>query len=105
IDRTQAGIEPGSGFNADGTFTDVGAINYNQAAALGTSVGNFTDANGYADKPIPGIPGLSATDDNVAMQAVTYLDLKVGVYQLAVRSDDGFRVSCGPGPQDAFSLI
>jgi len=105
IDRTQAGTEPGSGFNADGTFTDVGVINYNQAAALGTSVGNFTAANGYTDKPIPGIPGLSGTDDNVAMQAVTYLDLKVGVYQLAVRSDDGFRVSCGPGPQDAFSLI
>ncbi|PYM10023.1 MAG: hypothetical protein DME18_17025 [Verrucomicrobia bacterium] len=107
IDRTQTGFEPGSGFNPDGTFTEAGVINYNQDGESAISVGNFTDANGFADEPIPGIHSTAngGFTDNIAMQALTYLDLKVGVYQPVVRSDDGFRASSGPGPQDVFSQI
>ena len=53
----------------------------------------------------PETNGGASCHPRVAMQALTYLDLKVGVYQLVVRSDDGFRASSGPGPEDVFSQI
>ena len=102
IDRTQTGFQPpGSGFNPDKTFTEVGFINYNQDAnGVGMEAGVFTANNGFADKPIPGIPGTTLDTDNIAMQARTYLELKAGAYRFGVNSDDGFRVTAESAPQD-----
>lgn len=104
IDRSQSGFDPGSGFKPDGTFTEVGVINYNQDAnGVGNEAGVFVAPN-FADKPIPGIPGTSGSTDQIALQARTVLDLKAGVYRFAVNSDDGFGVTAGSNPADAFAL-
>ena len=102
IDRTQTGFQPpGSGFNPDKTFTETGFINYNQDAnGVGAEAGVFTADNGFADKPIPGIPGTTLDSDNIALQARTYLELKAGLHRFAVNSDDGFRVTAESVPQD-----
>lgn len=105
IDRSQTGFEPGSGFKPDGTFTETGVINYNQdALGVGAEMGVFVGP-AVPDKPIPGIPGTSAITDYIALQARTVLDLKAGVYRFGVNSDDGFGVTAGPNPQDAFALL
>jgi len=101
IDRSQTGFQPpGSGFNPDGTFTEVGFINYSQDAnGIGAEAGAFIAPN-FPDKPIPGIPGTSLLTDNIAMQARTYLELNAGLYRFGVNSDDGFRVTAESVPQD-----
>jgi hypothetical protein len=105
VDRSQTGFQPpGSGFQLDGTFTELGIINYNQDAnGVGAEMGAFV-APDFPDKPIPGIPGTSSSTDNIAMQARTVLELKAGLYRFAVNSDDGFGVTVGSNPQDAFAL-
>jgi hypothetical protein len=45
------------------------------------------------DNLFPGIPGRTGSTENMAMEALTYLDLQPGVYSFSVNSDDGFRVS------------
>lgn len=62
-------------------------INFDQAGLGGLS-GNFTP-----DEAIPGIPGITASDDYIALDAVTYLDLVPGIYTLGVNSDAGFRLT------------
>jgi hypothetical protein len=79
--------------SADGTFSrDV--INWNQEAGpggTGATAGNFPN-----DEAIPGIPGDDVTNlDNIAAEIVAYLDLRAGVYQLGVNSDDGFKATAG----------
>lgn len=65
-----------SAFNADGTFDEPAIISYN----AGT---------------IPGIPGSEGHDDNIALEAITYVELTPGTYSMVVNSDDGFRVTTG----------
>ncbi len=104
IDRSQTGFAGGSGFNANGTFTETGVINYNQDAGTGADAGEFRDPTA-TDKPIPGVPGTSGSTDNIAMDARTVLDLKAGLYRFGVNSDDGFGVFVGSNPEDAFSVL
>src|SRR5439155_15482180 len=103
VDRSQTGFAPGSGFNPDGTFTEAGVINYNQVAPGAAEFGVFR-APDYPDKPIPGIPGTTFSDDNIAMHARTVLELKAGLYRLGVNSDDGFGVTVAANPEDVFAL-
>lgn len=63
-------------FNPDGTYTEEGTIAYG---------GTF----------FPGIPGTEFTTINIAMEAITYLELNPGTYTMVVNSDDGFRVTTG----------
>jgi hypothetical protein len=98
------------GYNPDGTFSrDV--INWNQEAGpggTGVSIGSFPN-----DEPIPGIPGDDPTIggaevnlDNIAAEIVAYLDLKAGIYQLGVNSDDGFKATAGHrDPRDPAGLL
>ena len=79
-------------FNADGTFTETTTINYEQAGSTGQS--------------FPGIPGLEASTDNIAMEVVSWLELQAGTYSMIVNSDDGFRVTVGKEARDkAASLM
>ncbi|MBX3747781.1 MAG: hypothetical protein KF833_20935 [Verrucomicrobiae bacterium] len=49
-----------------------------------------------ADDFIPGIPGLEGGNDNIAGEALAYLEIPAaGVYTMVVNSDDGFQVSVG----------
>jgi hypothetical protein len=63
-------------FNPDGTYTEEGTIAYG---------GTF----------FPGIPGTEFTTINIALEAITYVELNPGTYTMVVNSDDGFRVTVG----------
>ena len=80
------------GEQPDGSFALRGTINFSVG---GTDLGAFT-----GDSAFPGLPADSG--DNLAGELVTYLDLKPGYYNFAVNSADGFRVTAGANPYDAF---
>ncbi|HYE33684.1 MAG TPA: hypothetical protein VEH27_19850 [Methylomirabilota bacterium] len=89
----------------NGAFNVPGVINWNQDAPAAT--GSFSDATTPArvDEPIPGIPGMNGSIDNIAAEIMTFLELKAGAYTMGVNSDDGFKVTVGPNPRDAMSLV
>jgi len=67
------------------------------APSFNASLINYTIPDGGTYGHIGGeanFPGVSpANMNNLAMEALTYLDLQPGIYTLDVNSDDGFRVS------------
>jgi hypothetical protein len=65
-----------STFNGDGVYEEEYTISY--------SSGFF-----------PGIPGIEGTTINIAMEAITFIELQPGTYTMIVNSDDGFRVTTG----------
>jgi hypothetical protein len=71
-----ANIADPSVFSADGTYAEEATIAYN---------------SGY----FPGIPGQEFTVNNIALEAITYVELQPGTYTMIVNSDDGFRVTTG----------
>ena len=85
-----------SGQGPNGYFA-IDYVNFEQAAA---EAGHFK-ASGDApenvdDLNIPGIPGTTSSDDNIAGEALTFIDFaQAGVYTMVVNSDDGFQVSAG----------
>jgi len=55
---------------------------------------------------MPGIPGTAGGSDNIAGEALTWLQLPAGVTTLGVNSDDGFRVTLGGAkPSDRFGVV
>jgi hypothetical protein len=109
IDATYVGPDPANIFlpvgdpNLPFAYIETGAINYSQEATGGGSgnAGFFTP-----DNPIPGVnTGVGSTStDNIALEALGYLDLAPGTYTFAVNSDDGFLATMGVGasPKDLF---
>ncbi len=79
-----------------------GALNWDQDSL---AQGNFTVANGFPEAPIPGIPGTTGNNDNIAGEIFTWLDLPAGPVRLGVNSDDGFTLSVGASPLDHFGKI
>lgn len=65
-----------TGFNADGTFNEEATLSYDSAY-------------------FPGIPGQEGTTINIALEAITYLDLQPGTYTMVVTGDDGAKVTAG----------
>ena len=62
----------------------------------------------FPDAAIPGVDGTTIANtaiafDNIAAEITTFLDLKKGVYRLAVNSDDGFRVTFGNQVKDVLN--
>ena len=90
----------------NGIFEIPGIINWNQDVGV-TPAGNFHDTSTppVPEEAIPGIPGINAGLDNIAAEIITFLELKKGVYRMGVNSDDGFKVTVGPNPRDALSLV
>ncbi|MCX8108564.1 MAG: hypothetical protein N3G20_07155, partial [Verrucomicrobiae bacterium] len=64
-------------FNADGVYEEENVISYSGSTFF------------------PGIPGTEFTTINIAMEAITYVELQPGTYTMVVNSDDGFRVTTG----------
>ena len=77
---------PGS--NPDGSYDESGVISYELESA-----------------PFPGLPGSEASTDFAAEDVTTYLDLNKGYHYFSVNSDDGFRVTSGTNPRDAFAQV
>lgn len=63
-------------FNADGTYDEPGTI-------------------AYTTDTFPGIPGTEDHSVNIALEAITFVELAPGTYSMVVNSDDGFRVTAG----------
>jgi hypothetical protein len=80
-------------FGPDGYYVEPTVIDYEQGGA---------SANGLT---IPGIPGADDNRDNIALEALTFLDLKAGDYTMTVNSDDGFRVTVGSDARDQAGAI
>ena len=80
-----------------------GIINFDQD---GADVGNFTADNDYLDDFIPGIPGLTASTDNITGEFTAFVEFpEAGWVTMGVNSDDGFEVSNGlSGERDAPAL-
>jgi hypothetical protein len=69
-------------------------INYSESGP-GSASGYFAD-----DLAIPGLePDFNGTDD-IAMEAVCWLELNAGIHRFGVRSDDGFKVVGGTRVND-----
>jgi len=76
-----------------------GIINYSIETSSYGSIPN--------DAPFPGIPGTTASTDNIAMEALAYVQLTAGYHCMIVNSDDGFRVTparCAADPNNAIVL-
>jgi hypothetical protein len=82
---------------ADGFFL-IDWVNFTQTPATENS-GNFsgtaTGIQQVPDEGIPGIPGTTASTDNIAAEALTFLELEPGFHRMVVNSDDGFLVTMG----------
>ncbi len=76
-----------------------GVINFNQDAPGNAGFFNFD--NGFEDQAIPGIPGTTASTDNIAAEITTILEFdRAGAYTLIFNSDDGFRTSLSLNPRE-----
>lgn len=88
-----------SAADAAGYFSIPDVLNFNYLAP--SAAGNFSVNSTplmYEDKPFPGIPGMSFTPtDNFVAEFTAFLQLKAGGHRFGVNSDDGFKVSFGPG--------
>lgn len=66
--------------------------------------GLFVDPN--TDRPIPGLPGTTGSTEQAACEAITFLEFKAaGLYEMAVQSDDNFRIMSWYNPKDRFALM
>lgn len=88
----------------NGVFT-LPVINLSQDAngadPLTSDIGNFRSLDdASASRPDQPLPGLAdpLQNDNIAVEFLTYLNLKRGCYTLGVNSDDGFLATLGHSP-------
>ena len=91
------------GPNPDGSYDWTNVINFDKLGDT-SSNGDFNQPN-FPDSLFPGLPGSGGSDDNTALEAITWLDLQSGVYRMVVNSDDNFRVTTGPDPHDKAGLV
>ncbi len=94
-----------TGAAADGTRV-VPIVNFEENAATEGyfNAGTFLYEN-PADRLIPGIPGNRSTGnrDNYVVEATAYVSLPSGTTRMAVRSDDGFKLTCGLDARSPFA--
>jgi hypothetical protein len=81
-----------TGGEPDGSFVIAGPVNWSEDDTA--PAGRFTVQSGFPDQPVPGIPGTSGSDENIAAELVAYVEFPTaGIYRLGVNSADGFRIS------------
>jgi hypothetical protein len=91
-------------FASDGSLIVDGVFDFGQ---LGANAGSFNPTT-----QMPGTPGQGTSTagaevgtDNIAMEFITYMDLKAGAYLMSINSDDGFVLSSAPNPQDTLGTL
>ena len=95
---TGSAVGAGSAAASGTKFEIATLLNLNQTG--GDSSGTF-----FPDDQMPGIPGINGTDDGIAAEILTYVDLPKGVVTLGATVDDGFRAQTGYlGTSEAFLL-
>jgi len=80
-------------------FIEPAALNYNRDAPGGASLGRLMPDAQFPGYP-PGPTTPEAVQNNMAMEAIAYVELRQGVYRGGVNSDDGFRVTAGLSAED-----
>lgn len=96
-----------SGQNAQG-FYDIAWVNFEQ---VGGNAGNFRGDSSVAgqdvaDEMIPGIPGLNGRNDDIAGEAVTFIEFPTaGIYTMGAVHDDGLRISVGNATNPNFLAL
>ncbi len=94
-----------TGAAEDGSFI-VPFVNFEENAQ---AEGYFTAATTIYETPqdrlVPGIPGsrTSGNRDNYVVEATAYVSLPAGLTRMAVRSDDGFKLTCGLDARSPFA--
>lgn len=86
--------------DAQGYFAIDTVVNWEQAAdgfGGGPNAGNFNP-----NDQIPGIPGIFGSNDHIAAETLTFLELARGVYRMGVNCDDGFKVTAAQHVRDLF---
>ncbi len=85
-------------FAGPDSFFEIAYVNFEQSSG---PAGNFRvtatePGEDIADDFIPGIPGMTGSDNHIAAEVLAYLEFPAaGVYGMVVNSDDGFQVSTG----------
>ena len=90
----------------DGYFL-IDFVNFEQdGGAAGNFSANAAPPQDVADEGIPGIPGTAALPtDNIAAEALAYLELQPGFYTMVGNSDDGFQVSMGNADNPTYLVL
>jgi hypothetical protein len=97
-------VNEAAGPYGNGFYLESGVIKYEQCGTTPTGDGDTFPT--IANAPFPYVlPGSYSPCQNdapggpnlISLTALTYLDLQPGLYRLAVRSDDGFRLTTGTG--------
>ncbi len=83
-----------AGASGNGAFVESDTINYEQTG-LDEGIGG--------DRPFPNLDALD--QNNIAMEVVSYLELKSGVHRLGISCDDGFVVYAGPSAAEAKLVV
>ena len=102
-----ASIHDPSGHTANG-YAEIAYVNLQQEAI---DAGNFTasataEGQTVGDELIPGIPGLEGGNDNIASEALAYVEIpSPGVYTMVVTSDDGFALFVGNATNPSFLQV
>jgi hypothetical protein len=84
---------PGANENLPLFFEVPGTINMNQDAP--SEVGNFNATTGHEDQPIPGVPGIEGSNNGIAAELLTFIELPAGLTTMIFNSDDGFLTTAG----------
>lgn len=91
-------------FAEDGSYQVEGVFDFGQR---GANAGSFNPT-----AIMPGTPGQGTSTagadvgtDNIAMEFVSYMDLKAGAYLMSINSDDGFVLTSAPNPRDTLGTL
>ncbi len=85
-DTGSAFLNEAAGTGNDGKYTELASINYEQSASGAQGL--------QPDAPFPNLD--PADHNNISMEATAYLELRAGLHELVVASDDGFQLTVGP---------
>jgi hypothetical protein len=102
-----ASIHDPSSQAANGFF-DITYVNMQQDAvdAANFNASSAIDGQAVGDEYIPGIPGLEGGNDNIAGEALAYVEIPApGVYTTVVSSDDGFALYMGNATNPSFLQV
>jgi hypothetical protein len=89
------------------TYVETNTINYELCGTNSPDGYTFSNEVAYPNVPLASYSPCANTNGpgNFALSAVMYVQLSAGLYQWAVRSDDGFRLATGTGAVPTNTLI
>ena len=88
-----------------GAFVVNQPLNFRGDAGEGSDNGLLVGPD-FPDATIPGLPGTSGSLEQAAAEAIAFLEFPApGTYELAVGSDDSFKLTVGTNPRDRFATV